>query len=136
MSVLVDSDIFCHLGVTNLLDPALLVLGSQLKDCRRLPALPYMLRRGRLWDSYGADACVRLSAIASSIPAVDTPSERWLGSLASATDIGPGEAQLFAKAAEDRMVVMTGDKRAVRALSTIPDLSRALRGRTRSMRCS
>ena len=129
MNVLVDSDVFCKLGAANLLEPALLALRCQLKDGRRLPSLPYMLRRGRLPDSYGVEACTRLAAVASTIPVVGEPGNRWLDSLASVTDIDPGEAQLFAKAAEDGMIVMTGDKKALSALSTIPGLSVALCGR-------
>ena len=129
MNVLVDSDVFCKLGAANLLEPALRALQCELKDSRRLPSLPYMLGRGQLPDTYGVETCARLAAVASSIPVVGEPSTGWIDNLASVTDIDPGEAQLFTKAAEDGVFVMTGDKRALRALRAIPELCVALCGR-------
>lgn len=46
--LLLDTDIFCKLGVADLLDDTLSILGLKYSDCSRLPALPHMLRRGRL----------------------------------------------------------------------------------------
>ena len=129
MNVLVDSDVFCKLALANLFEPALQVLGYALKDCGRLPALTHMLKRGRLWETYGADACAKLATLAGALPAMTAPGDRWLDSLVSTTDIDPGEALLFAKAAEDGTLAMTGDKRALRAVSEIPGVPEALRGR-------
>ena len=129
MSVLADSDILCKLALADLLDPALRVLGYGRSDCARLPALPYMLRRGRLRESYGPKACAKLAPIVSSICAMTEPGDRWLDRLASVTDIDPGEAQLFAKAAEDGMMLMTGDKKALQGVGTVPGLSEALQDR-------
>ena len=126
MKVLVDSDVFCVLGASNLLEPALRALQSQLKDSGRLPALPYMLKRGTLLDSYGEALCAQLGTLARIIPVVGEPSTRWIDTLSSITDVDPGEAQLLAKAAEDRLIVMTGDKRALRAIRTMPELCVAL----------
>ena len=129
MNVLVDSDIFCKLAMAELLEPTLRSLQCELKDCRRLPALPHMLRRGRLRDSCGVDACNRIADLAITISAVGVPGDQWLDSLVSVPDIDPGEAQLFAKAAEEEGVVMTGDKRSLQALSKIPGLAEALHGK-------
>lgn len=43
--------------------------------------------------------------------------------------IDPGEAQLFAAAAEHGMIVVSGDKRALRALKDVADFPEALAGR-------
>ena len=129
MDVLVDSDVFCVLGASNLLEPALQSFQSRLQDSRRLPALPYMLQRGTLLDSYGGEVCARLRTVARTIPVVGEPSTRWIDILSSVTDVDPGEAQLLAKAAEDRLIVMTGDKRALCAIRTMPELCVALSGR-------
>jgi hypothetical protein len=43
--------------------------------------------------------------------------------------IDPGEAQIFAAAAETGLLVMTGDKRALRALRDVAGLADALAGR-------
>ena len=59
MSVLVDSDILCKLAIADLLEPALQTLGYEVERCARLPALPYMLRRGRLRESYGPCSCAK-----------------------------------------------------------------------------
>lgn len=129
MNVFVDSDVFCKLGAANLLEPALRTLRCELTDSRRLPSLPYMLARGRLLETYGVEACARLVAVADAMHVVGEPSSKWIDNLASETDIDPGEAQLFAKAAEDEVFVMTGDKRSLRALRAIPELCVALCGR-------
>jgi len=129
MNVLVDSDVFCKLALASLLEPALEVLGYGLSDCRLLPALAHMLKRGRLVEAYGPTACAKLESIACVVPTLTDPRSRWLDSLAPVPEIDPGEAQLFAKAADDGLTVMTGDKRAVQALKRVPDLTAALCGR-------
>lgn len=47
--------------------------------------------------------------------------------------IDPGEAQLFASAAEHGLVVVTGDKRSVIAAAKVDGMSDALGGRVASM---
>jgi hypothetical protein len=47
--------------------------------------------------------------------------------------IDPGEAQLFASAAEHQLIVVTGDKRSVIAASKIVGMAEALHGRVASM---
>jgi len=56
MRLLVDSDAFCKLAASDLLSDAAMLFDAELPDCGRLPALPYMLRRGGLpRDEFEAD---------------------------------------------------------------------------------
>lgn len=48
MRLLLDTDAFCKLGAAGVFDDALSLLGLSVSDCGRLPALPYMLRKGSL----------------------------------------------------------------------------------------
>jgi hypothetical protein len=57
------------------------------------------------------------------------PSTAWLEKLAPIAAIDPGEAQIFAAAAENRLTIMSGDKRALRALKEVRCLAEALAGR-------
>jgi len=129
VSLLIDTDAFCVLATGQLLDDAVSLLGADLSGCARLPALPHMLRRGRLRKKYGDQISDHLIPIADSIPVIDQPDARWLDRLTMIQNIDPGEAQLFALAAEKRLAVITGDKRALRALKDVPGFADALAGR-------
>jgi hypothetical protein len=129
MQLLVDTDVFCKLGVANLFDEALISLGVEVSECRRLPALPHMLRRGRLPKTYGAETCMALVPVAECIPAIGSVEAEWLDRLAPVRSIDPGEAQLFAMAAQKSLFVLSGDKRAIRAIKDVPDYAEALSGR-------
>jgi len=129
MRLLVDSDVFCKLGVAGLLADALAVLGVSLDECGRLPALPYMLRRGKLPRTYGAAECDQLVQVAQGINAIPAPDVHWLDRLAAVQDVDPGEAQLLAVAAENSLLLMTGDKCAIRAIGSIEGYAEALRQR-------
>ncbi len=129
MLLLVDSDAFCKLGITGLLGDVPSLFGLGPADCRRLPALPYMLRRGRLPKSYGAETCDVLLDVVGTIAAVPPPSDAWLERLVHIPAIDPGEALLFAAAAESEHLVLTGDKRALRAVKDAPGFAEALSGR-------
>ena len=129
MKLLVDTDIFCKLGVADFLRDAANIFRAELEDCGRLPALPYMLRKGRLRNLYGADACDALIPIATAMPVVPQPSNTWLDPLTPITAIDPGEAQIFAAAAESGLIVVSGDKRALRALKDVEGFAEALAGR-------
>jgi hypothetical protein len=129
MRVLVDSDVFCELGIGNLLADTISALDATLQDCGRLPALPYMLRRGKLPKRYGAESCAVLIELAQSIAPIGAPNPQWLDKLTSIQDIDPGEAQLFAVAAGDSLAVITGDKRALMALKDVEGYPEALAGR-------
>lgn len=129
MQLLVDSDAFCKLGIAGLLGNAASLFGMDLTNCRRLPALPHMLRRGRLRNLYGATYCDGLLSTVEAVPPLPRPGDLWLDRLAHVPAIDPGEALLFASAAECSHLVLTGDKRALRALVTVPGFPEALSGR-------
>ena len=129
MRVLVDSDVFCKLGIGNLLADMLSALDADFQNCGRLPALPYMLRRGKLLKLYGTKACADLIPLAESITPIRAPDEQWLERLAPVKDIDPGEAQLFAVSASDSLIIITGDKRALIALKDVEGYAEALAGR-------
>ena len=126
MRLLLDTDAFCKLGVSGLLLDAVRLLGSDLPACGRLSALPYMLRKGRLRKRYGPDACDHLLSLALKIPDLVQATDTWLARLTTVEAIDSGEAQLFAAAAEQGLVVMTGDKRALRALKDVDGFPNAL----------
>ena len=129
MPALIDTDLFCELGIANLLPDAARVLGHSLADLARLPALPYMLRRGRLPAKYGGEACARLLPLAEAMAVAPDPRGPWFDKLAAIEGIDPGEAQLLAAAANGGLVVMTGDERALRAVRLVEGFPDALSGR-------
>lgn len=129
MTLLIDTDIFCKLGLADLLTESALLLGTNLKNCARLPALPYMLRRGSLFKRLGEEACERLLPIADAIRSIPQPGNSWLEKLAPIDAIDPGEAQLFAAAADFGFLVLSDDKRALRELRKVNGMSEALKGR-------
>ena len=114
MKLLVDTDAFCKLGLAELLDDTASVFNVSLQEFGRLAALPYMLRRGAIRKLYGPRACDTLIPIAEAIPVMNHPSVTWLDKLTSIDAIDPGEAQIFAAAAESGMIVISGDKRSLR----------------------
>jgi hypothetical protein len=132
-SLLVDTDVFAKLGIAGLLDQLCELFGVSIDACARLPALPHMLRRGALPALYGKEACERLVVIAESMQLAPAASTEWLARLANVPQIDPGEAQLFASAAEHRLIVVTGDKRSVIAASKVDGMVEALAGRVASM---
>ena len=129
MRLLVDSDAFCKLAASDLLSDAAMLFDAELQECGRLPALPYMLRRGGLQRTYGAAVCERLIPLAESMPVVQQVSTTWLEQLAPIPAIDPGEAILFATAAELQLPVLSGDVRALRALTSLDRFPEALSGR-------
>ena len=129
MRLLVDSDAFCKLAASDLLPDAAMLFDAQLQQCGRLPALPYMLRSGGLQRTYGAAVCERLIPLAESIPAIQQVSNLWLEQLAPVPAIDPGEAILFATAADLQLPVLSGDVRALHALKRLDGFPEVLAGR-------
>lgn len=124
MTLLVDTDAFCKLGIAQLLEDAVGVLGVQLCECARLPALSYMLRRGPLVRRYGPQVCNDLRTVADEMGIVSTHDAELFAGI---EHIDPGEAQLFATAIEaDDCKVITGDKRAIRALQGLQSVHAVL----------
>jgi hypothetical protein len=127
--LLVDTDIFCKLGIAGLLEPAVSVLGVALADCRALPPLPHMLRRGKLPKLFGVEACASLVPLAESMssgPAISTPS---LEKLTPVNRIDVGEAQLLAAVADLGDLLLTGDKRALIAVGQVANFPPLLTGK-------
>lgn len=129
MRLLIDTDVFCKLVLGGILEDAIALLGADLSECGRLPALPYQLRRGGLRKRLGAKACDSMIPIAEGVPTVVRASDAWLDRLTPIEAIDLGEAQIFAAAAEASLLVMTGDNRALRALKDVPGFAEALAGR-------
>lgn len=129
MKLLIDTDAFCKLAIGNILDDAVGLFLADLASCGRLPALPYMLRKGRLRKILGVQISDGLICLAESIPVLGPPDVEWFDKLASAQTIDPGEAQLYAVAAASGATVISGDKRALRSLKEIAGYAEALTGR-------
>ena len=130
--LLIDNDILCKLGAAHLFLDAVASLGAYYDQCRRIPALPHMLRRGSLRDRLGPDLARCLVPLANSIDSITGPSTDWLSPLTNVPDIDPGEAMLFAATAQDdrqRSLILTGDKRAVVALKDVAPHRDRLNGR-------
>lgn len=129
MRLLVDNDAFCKLAISDLLSDAAALFDAELRECGRLPALPYMLRRGRLPRTYGIAACERCIPVAEIMTVAAGPPEPWLERLTPVPEIDPGEAILFAVAAGRGLPVLSGDLRSLRALRRVEGFSEALAGR-------
>lgn len=129
MQLLIDTDAFCKLAVGGVLEEAVGFFGLKLADCGRLPALPHMLRRGKLRKMLGERASDALSLRAEEVPVMAQPTDNWLAALTAVDAIDPGEAQLFALAAEAGLIVFSGDKRALRAIKNVPDIMEHLSGK-------
>jgi hypothetical protein len=67
-----------------------------------------------------------LITIAKQIPAIPDAPANWLNRLTAIPEIDTGEAQLLAFTAQHDVLFLTGDKRALRALKTIPDFITAV----------
>lgn len=129
MPLLVDTDAFCKLGVAGLLKETAGLVGANLSDCHRLPALPHMLRKGSLPRRYGANTCEALIESAEKMMSAPPIDVAKLEPFVSIADIDPGEAQLLASVANSDSLLVSGDKRALRAIKGSPDLVSAIGGR-------
>jgi hypothetical protein len=129
LPLLIDTDAFCKLAIAGVIDETLGLLGSDRPHCARLPALPHMLRRGRLRKNLGDAICDSLVPIAESLPIVGQANSDWLDLLTPQSGIDPGEAQLFAVAAEKGITVLSGDKRAIQVLKNVSEFVEPLGSR-------
>lgn len=128
MKVLIDTDAFCKLALAGLLTDAVATLGARLADCARLPALPHMLRRGGVPKRYGQANCESLQGVAAAIASLQPVASTWLDRFLPVPGIDPGEAQLFSTATDEKLFVLSGDKRALRAIGTVEGAVDALAG--------
>ena len=133
MKLLFDTDAFCKLGIASLLQDVAQIFGAQLQECGRLYALPFMLRKGRLRSLFEGPACDALIPVVDVIPVMPDPSVAWLEKLTGIETIDPGEAQIFAVAAEHARPFLSGDKRALNALKSIDEFIPAIEARVVTM---
>lgn len=131
MRLLLDTDAFVKLGCGGIVGDLAAALGTDLAGCRRLPALPYMLRRGRLAARLGCARCRDLLALVGQVRAAPAPDPLWLDRMSSIPSLDPGEVHLLAVAAcaPKGVLLACGDKRAMAALPRVCGLCRALAGR-------
>jgi hypothetical protein len=125
--LLVDSDIFCKLAISGLLESAVAIFGVSLADSGCLPALPHMLRRGRLPKLFGADACAALIPLSESLCSM--PTTPSVNMLANVERIDVGEAQIFSAVADLGVIALTGDKRALMAVAQVQEFPPRLAGK-------
>lgn len=124
-----DSNAFCQLGAAGLLTDAVGLFGVDLSECVRLPALPHMLRRGKLRTHLGNSLSDELIPMANSITTIGAAAPEWIDRLIPVPDIDPDDAQLLALAAEHGHTLLTDDKRALRAVKAVPEVAVKLSGK-------
>ena len=129
MRLLLDTDAFCKLGAGGQLQSVAAIVGVSWAECLRLPALPQMLRRGSLARRLGAGLCAQLLPLAEGIGAVSVAPAAYVDQLSGLTAVDPGEAQLLAHVAVSGDLLLTGDKRALRAVKDVPGLIAPLAGK-------
>lgn len=117
MRLLVDTDAFCRLEAIGLFEAVRQRLA--VNTVERLPALPQMLRRGRLRRELGEGLADRILPRAETLPAMTPAPAHTLDLLVGVNDIDPGEAQLLAAIASADLLLLTADKRAVRAVARL-----------------
>ncbi len=128
MQLLIDSDVFCKFAICGVLDDVVAMLGRTRADCRRLEQLGHILQnpKAKLYKQLGAQhAAVAADAAKhyKSLPLIDP---RLLELFQNYDGIDPGEVQLFAAtAAAPDTLLLTGDKRAIKALRGVPEHVRA-----------
>lgn len=130
MRLLIDTDAFCLLSVYDLLDEVRKRLNLDISQCFRIAALPYMLKRGKLREKLGDELSDRLAGIVRLYPEIETVENTWIDRFAQVPNIDAGEAQIFAIAACDpEAIVITNDKRSLKALLQVAGSTDALNGK-------
>ncbi len=138
MIALVDNDAISKLAACDLVEPAIAALKFENDRVFMAPSAPYSLNvlknqeKGR--RRYGVEVHARICQFVQQIrTATEVPDPQDMQILLGVEGIDPGEALLFALSARNLdSVIVTGDKRAIRALATAPGLDEirlALRGR-------
>src|SRR4029450_9230853 len=117
MRVLLDSDIFCKVGVAGLVSELPRLFGVPPTDLRILASLRYVLRDGSLSRPLDPGHAQLLRAVAASLPVLEDPPVAALSRFTGITDIDPGEALMLASAWETDDLFLTGDKRALGAVA-------------------
>lgn len=130
MRLLSDTDAFCKLSAIGLFKDAAKLLGGVPAEVARLPALPHMLRRGRgLRKQLGDALADSLAPLADAQPEIPTAPTDVAALLTGKNNIDVGEVQLLALAASDTLLLVSGDKRALLAVSKIAEVVPMLAGK-------
>ena len=92
MRLLVDTDVYCKLSVSNLFLDAIHLRGADSNTCGRLAALPHMLAKGRLKRTYGSTQCDKLIPVVLSMPTVICTNDSLIDTLVAIPSIFYGIA--------------------------------------------
>ena len=130
MKALLDNDFLWKVCAAGAFDHVLATLKLTRSDCYVLASLKAQLKRGngKLCKKIGPAGVASLTSIVEGLATIpDDSASPWLDKLAQVDGIDAGEAILFSyAAANDAVVLATGDKRAVRAIESVADLAGAL----------
>ncbi len=129
--VFMDNDALLKLAQYGLLEEALRSINCTQSDVRVLPTARYSLlpQRGRLRRCKDEASATRLEAFLANVGQLDigSASATLLDELIALPGVDVGEAQLFAAAAaQPEVLVLTGDKRALAALCSAPNVADAV----------
>jgi hypothetical protein len=125
MICLADNDIVKKLAICNLLDEAVDALGVARDEILVLPTAKFALgiakKPEKARAKLGNDVFERLESFLASVGEIsETPSEEEQRLFDDALDVDPGEAVLFSASAHfPDCLIATGDKRSLRALSSL-----------------
>jgi len=111
------------------MEEAIHILGFERGNCRRLPALPHMLRKGTIFKRYGGPTCAAILPSVMSIEAVSNANPEVLDRLIGLPLVDPGEARLLALVVSNGDCIFTGDKRSLKTIKDLPDITQAVNGR-------
>lgn len=130
MRLLSDTDAFCKLSAIGLFKDAAKLLGGEPGLVERLPALPHMLRKSRgLRKQLGDALADSLAPLADAQPPIPAASSAVAAMLTGKNNIDVGEVQLLALTANDTLLLMSGDKRALVAVSEVTQVVPMLAGK-------
>jgi hypothetical protein len=123
-SILFDNDALSLLAASGLLSRTLAVLSMSRAEAYRLESLTHMVRRkriGRLWTDDVRDAA--LHELQTIQVWRHQPGADLLQRLVDVYDVDQGEAVIFGSGAElSSLLMVSGDKRSMRALCEAPEL--------------
>jgi hypothetical protein len=121
---LFDSDALSLLAAAGLLPHTLAVLGASETQVYRLESLSHMLRRGRIGKTWTPDTRTEALREVQRIQVWrHQPDAELLNRIIAADGVDDGEALLYASLVEHpTYLLVSGDKRSMRALCEAPDL--------------
>ncbi len=130
MKLVSDTDAFCKLGPV-LLSATMSDFGATQGTTACLPALASMIGRGRLAHRIPQEVRTELIKFAAGLQRISAATTETLERLRACGDgMDPGDAMLYAFALEHpQCLVLSGDKRAMRALSTQASVCANIQGR-------